>query len=624
MTFPLEFLKDKCCLITGEPFSELAQRQHKKGLPFFFAAIVQNDRYDFYNAYDLTLHFITKNQLIDPKTRGPVERVIYVWGYTKLCELKSDDFGLLHDQLTFAKACYAEDPVEMVVNQLQQKNWDAIVYNTLVSNFPLKKTLKELPKAPEPILWALENALPNFPTDNSQLEQYLEKEPNDLLALCTLAERKKAIPLFERILKIDPKNVYALCALGEFTKALEICPDHYDSLKGLGMRYFKNLDLKSAKPLFEKMHSQTPNDPGILSVLATIASCEGELALAKKYYKRAGQLYLECGHVDAVASFGSILKIDANDIDALLGLGVWFKSAEYYEKVLKQDATNITALKGLAEITGDKKYYKTLGKLLLDAGTDLDGAACAILAVLHIDPNDIEALLCLAKLQLLYKQYEAAYYNFLCVLNSDSKNATALKGLGDILLYGKAGVKYDKQRALGYYKEFLLIEPENIEVLHAWLQHHWIYDESFALECYEKLIKIDPSDVEAHYLRAEIYVESNDFVAARKLYEKILTIDSKHRDALFSLGFFYYAGNGGPKDHIKVKECCTQLLKINPKDADAHRYMGYILFDGEPGITRDLKGAREYLEKSIELNPKDMDVVVAREMIEQIDAELKK
>ena len=92
--------------------------------------------------------------------------------------------------------------------------------------------------------------------------------------------------------------------------------------------------------------------------------------------------------------------------------------------------------------------------------------------------------------------------------------------------------------------------------------------------------------------------QNSNFQDAQNYYNKVLTINPNHCDALNNLGLIY----DNIKDHQKAKNCYEKVIEIKPNYYIAHNNLGVIFKKLEEN-----QKAKKCFEKAIEINPSYLD-----------------
>lgn len=108
--------------------------------------------------------------------------------------------------------------------------------------------------------------------------------------------------------------------------------------------------------------------------------------------------------------------------------------------------------------------------------------------------------------------------------------------------------------------------PKNIDILKEYadlLASAHKQDE--ALKIYDRILKINPKHKEVLFTMAYIYYSRQDFTEAEIFTNKILALDSKDHQALYNLG----AINAAKGNKSKAKEIWENLIKNQPHTSSA-------------------------------------------------------
>lgn len=153
-----------------------------------------------------------------------------------------------------------------------------------------------------------------------------------------------------------------------------------------------------------------------------------------------------------------------------------------------------------------------------------------------------------------------------------------------------------------------------------------------AVQAYQKAIGINPEETDYYYNLGLTYIDLGEFDKAITAFEKVISIDTKDANSYFNLGLCYTKKN----DVIEAINYFTQTIELNPHDVFAHFYLANHfkalgqteiaveeykkVIDISPDYSwayynlgaidfeeANFDSAIKYLDKTIELNPKDID-----------------
>lgn len=94
-----------------------------------------------------------------------------------------------------------------------------------------------------------------------------------------------------------------------------------------------------------------------------------------------------------------------------------------------------------------------------------------------------------------------------------------------------------------------------------------------ALECFEKVLALDPNHIKALEARAVIYLQKDQLDLAEKDLEKALSLDPENPRLYFRLGQVYYK----KKDLDKALELFTRAIDLEPVYPAAYMARSQIL-----------------------------------------------
>ena len=194
------------------------------------------------------------------------------------------------------------------------------------------------------------------------------------------------------------------------------------------------------------------------------------------------------------------------------------EAIKYYKKIFKNDPNNLQNIKKLAynlfyiaDFKSALKYYRL---------------------VLDFEPQESSNYFNVANMYHFLKKNKEAfdYYNF--AINLDSNNVAAINNLG--LLYYEN--KYFEE-AVPYFKKAIKLFPLHPEAYH----HMGIilreYYKDFEMSKYyiKKALILDPNYLLNSYQLGLTYLKLNEKEKAKKLFERCLELNPKHKDSIKEL-----------------------------------------------------------------------------------------
>ncbi len=182
-------------------------------------------------------------------------------------------------------------------------------------------------------------------------------------------------------------------------------------------------------------------------------------------------------------------------------------------------------------------------------------------------PEDTEALLKLAELYYLVKQYENAFTFINKALKLDENIAKAyyLKGTVYKEIGDTAKAISSMQTAIEqdntYYSAFL-----DIGILYSGRKN------PLAFEYFNNALKLQPNSQEALYAQAKLLQDLNKLTECIAAYEKLLAINKDHIHTLYNLGAIYF----DKKDDVnKAIDYFSKAIAVDPKYTEAYFARGY-------------------------------------------------
>ncbi len=304
------------------------------------------------------------------------------------------------------------------------------------------------------------------------------------------------------------------------------------------------------------------NRQAVKTQKGTVSGRRQYLASAMGWHE-LGTLYLEKEHFEkAIECFQEVLKIDANNFDALHNLGVTLSRR-------KQEG-------------------------------DLDKAVELILKALEIYPEFLVAWRNLGWIYALKGDFEQAVKCCRRALEMDKRSAESWYMLGYIYGEKKQGKNID--RAIRFYQKALELEPDHIRAL---VNLSKIFDEKGdterAIECCQKALRIDPENALAWTNLGVAYLEKRNIALAIEYSQKAIEIDPECIIAWNNLAIAY--SREGDLDKA-IRHGLT-ALELDPDDPVTINNLKMFFFQ-----KRDFGMAIKFSKKSLEIEPDNLKALV--------------
>ncbi len=127
-----------------------------------------------------------------------------------------------------------------------------------------------------------------------------------------------------------------------------------------------------------------------------------------------------------------------------------------------------------------------------------------------------------------------------------------------------------------------------------------------AINTFQKLLAVNPNNIEATYWLGQTYFDMDDNNMAKQVYEKALTANGNAPLLLVGMGHYYLASNKANEARQNFETALTMSKDKKGKDnPDILNAIGRAHVDSKAG---DYKYAEQILRTASELNPKNPDI----------------
>ncbi|MCX8083886.1 MAG: tetratricopeptide repeat protein [Calditerrivibrio sp.] len=312
-----------------------------------------------------------------------------------------------------------------------------------------------------------------------------------------------------------------------------------------------------------------------------------EKEIKPEYYYKRGMFYYNLELKDkAIKDFEASLKLEKNFMPLLMLSEIYIqdnqtdKAIQYLEEAVKDKPGLIIPEYRLAElyrVKGDfdkaVKYYE----LIADKITGRE---------------KVYVLKQLAGIFFEKKEYDKSFRWFDRLREEDKSDTTSYYYMGVI-----SEIKKDFESAVKYYKELI-----NRDLKHGFAKKRLAYsyfrlkDYKNALEAIEKMEK-DERDVDYYRIKASILGEKGEKKNQLAVLQEALRHYPNNEELLMDIADYYEK----IKQYDKVEEYLKRLLALNPNNASALNYLGYLYAD----LNKNLEEAYVMIEKALKMEPEN-------------------
>ena len=373
----------------------------------------------------------------------------------------------------------------------------------------------------------------------------------DLYELGTIfaqeGNQEGAISIFRRVIdNIDATHTAALLQLGEIYYATGeegLAIEHYRqaieadaSLKDYFMEqlapYHAGLmGRDEAKSVLKRFLAVIPDDPRASFYYAQIETDAGNLAAAIQYYEQTLAL-IDSDEPSLNVEFAPEDLLDTYRFlgDAYYQQGADEKAKMSYKRTIELDP-------------GLDRYFFNQGKSAFDA-EQLDLAIEPFSKFLLIYPEDIETVYLLGRSHEALGDTKNALSFYVRTLEFDADHREALTRSAQIYRG-----QDEPQNALTMLTKLIAIEPTNVEAHYlSGLSHIELGHSHEALDAFLETTRLDPGHLDAHVHVASLYEQQGDTDNAIERYETIIKLDPSKADPFLRLGWLYL--QRGDKDNV--------------------------------------------------------------------------
>jgi tetratricopeptide (TPR) repeat protein len=256
-------------------------------------------------------------------------------------------------------------------------------------------------------------------------------------------------------------------------------------------------------------------------LLLSIVSCNNEPQKSKENSMDKVE------STDALSAFDSLnMQIMNNPADANL----YNQRANFYLVAGDRNKALADINKAIQLDTMSADIWVTLSDIYFQSERFVDSREVLLRAV-NLEPQNTSALLKLARLYFIYKEYKTAmgYINTALEINPLLEDAYFIKGMA----YAENG---DTANAVFNYQKAVDVDSDFYD---AWIMLgniKWAQKDPLAEQYYKNAWNLDTNNTHAQYVLAYYYQESGQFEKAINNYHFLLEKEA-NKNALFNLGY---------------------------------------------------------------------------------------
>lgn len=404
------------------------------------------------------------------------------------------------------------------------------------------------------------------------------------LGLCNfnLNEREKSLAAFLKVIELNEQDATALYYVASLSilmertedaityskKVLEYRPDFYDAYKILFTIYLKNKRYKEILELNEEFQNKNieTQDDTIHTILATTF-------MINKKYK------------EAISSLKVAIKISPEKPQLHNNLGVCYMSLGDYDSAINSLQTSLNL--------NDKNplTYTDLGTVLQLKGEYLQ-ALEAFNKALELEPESFINLLNVANLSNILRKYDLTInaYEKLLAINPD------LKDIRNSLI-GTYIKNKQPEKAINMIDVALKSNPKNVPLLFRKAKiYTMLEDFNAAQKIYEQIISFKKNSPSVYHSYALLHIKMGNYDKALQYLNKSVTLDDKNPSVHKDFGVIYLMRNQveyakdefdlaaklGDTDNEILKECADFYYSISDFEKADELYKKSLALENNP------------------------------------------
>lgn len=386
---------------------------------------------------------------------------------------------------------------------------------------------------------------------------------------------------------------YYLEAIEILVRNLDIIEEFELALNMLGVVLYKYNKKEESLEVFEEIISKNTVEDIIFYNAALLLYMIGDYNKAVSYLEGRDE-YLS-NRNNFFLCFG----------DSLYNIGEKERATLYFEKYLYKNPNNQSVLKKLIEIHYEEENYSKTIKFI-DVYESNDGNTKSILfkkaVCLYFTGTYNKSMLILANLLGIEKKYlEGKKKDYLFGLFVECFRL----GMSDekvfkVFRHELEAQKWDKNMLnylISQVKNLKLNEPSSLHFLG--VLYKQIGDIEKAKSLFEKVLSINPSNIEAYNWLGLSYYEMGDKKKTIDIYKELLKSNNVDKELSYQVARLYLENN----DFHNAREAGFYAYKKGIRNLETLKMIGFILIE-----LNELEEAYEFYVKARKLQPQDLEV----------------
>jgi tetratricopeptide (TPR) repeat protein len=314
-------------------------------------------------------------------------------------------------------------------------------------------------------------------------------------------------------------------------------------------------------------------------VLGLLTACQQK----KSSYDSEGKSNPTDTITERITELNNLIQSDSGNAKLFNERAALYYYSENYKEALKDALTSTEIDSTFAD------YYVTLSDAYLGLGK-LQPSLLALDKAISLDPKNKKALIKLAEINIIFREYKKAlgYIDEVIKLDELEPKSYFLRGV--VFLENN-----DTLLSIRNFQKAIDVDQDYFE---AHLQLGMLYADKknkLAVDYFNNALNIKPGNTNVIYYLALYYQETGGYDEAIKIYEGLYLKDPQFYYALFNIGYIHLVYL---KDYQKAVEYFTKVIELKPEYTDAWYNRGFAW-----EMQKNVENSRNDYKKALELTP---------------------